>query len=71
MSVHNEILVCAKNIKLLKNCCETTSYRKLKEIKLAYGITGTKEVTVDHVCLFFGITLEQYRESQKIRKKEG
>jgi len=70
MSMENEIFVCAKNIMLLKKCCDTTGYRKLKEIKLAYGITGTKEVTVDHVCLFFGITIEQYRESQKIAKKE-
>jgi hypothetical protein len=70
MSMKNEIFVCAKNIKRLKDCSETTSYRKLKEIKQAYGITGSKEVTVDHVCLFFGITIEQYRESQKIAKKE-
>ncbi|NQX33005.1 hypothetical protein HQN85_14805 [Pedobacter boryungensis] len=68
--MQNEIFVHAKNIRQLKNCCETTSYRILSTIKQTYGITGTKKVTVDHVCHFFGITVAQYRESQKIAKKE-
>lgn len=61
----NQIFVYSNNIMMLEDCCETTSFRILKDIKQKFRIIAPNKLTVDHVCIYYGITLEQYWRTQK------
>ncbi|MFA6276376.1 MAG: hypothetical protein WC622_06480 [Pedobacter sp.] len=54
----------ATNIMWLLECKDTKSFREIKKIKRTFGIIDPKKVTVDHVCIYYGITKEQYWETQ-------
>jgi hypothetical protein len=50
------------DLQRLLACCETTSYRVYQKIRKVFGIAKPKKLTVDHVCIYFGITEDQYHK---------
>ncbi|UKT65919.1 hypothetical protein [Pedobacter mucosus] len=55
------------NIRLLLSCSKTTSFRELKFVIKAMGIVAPKRLTIEHLCIHYGITMMQYLKSQQIR----
>ncbi|MGY3053695.1 hypothetical protein ACVWYG_001896 [Pedobacter sp. UYEF25] len=65
MSV-KQIFVRPSNFRLLLSCSKTTSFREMNLVNKAMGIVAPKRLTIEHVCIHYGITMVQYLASQEI-----
>jgi hypothetical protein len=47
------------------DCGKSKAYRTLDAIRQQYGITKPKVVTLDHFCIYIGITAQQFNEKHE------